>query len=412
MKTLQEILARRAEIKKTIQERGSELSLEEIKNYQAELTQLDEDEVKARAKQELDEQVTRGTQPVTTEARGGQSTNQTQTPEQRAAEAKAKRGAMYKMRSGMEISLRSSVEGSAQEGVLIPSHLDRNVDAFPWNEVSSVIDLVDVIPLTSGSDYTHPFQITTGEGDYTLEATTTGGGDDGVYHEVGTTFDQVTIKRNKITALTYMSEELEALPDADYAGLVEKNVSLAIKKKLAKEIMIGNGTTNHFVGLAVKTSESLNANTYTDKDYAIDENTLMDMMVDYGGAEDVESRQVIVMNKLTIKDFARVRDTNKRKVYDIQISGNTFTIDGYRGVFSSHIKPFATAAQGDIWMVYGDLSQYKMLNFGGETIETSREFKFNQGITTIRGKVYAGGNIAGYKAVLRAKKPASASMGK
>lgn len=406
--TLQEIMQRRAELKAEIAKRSADMTLEDIKKVNEELDKLDKTEKEIRAKQELDKRMANLETETKVEERG----NTPFIPLSNEALQKQdleKRGALYKAKAGSPIELRSNVKKSSDAGVLIPSHLSNEVAAYPWNEVSSIVDLVNVIPLTNGSEYTKAFQITTGEGAYTLEPTKTNGSDDGVYHEVDTTFDQVTIKRNKVTALTYMSEELESLPDADYADLVERNVSLSIKKKLAKEIILGDGTSNHFVGIAVKTSDSLNSNTHTDKDYSIDENTLINMMIDYGGDEDVEAKQVLVMNKQTIKDFAKVRGTDKRPVYNITISGNTFTIDGYRGVFSAHIKPYSTASTGDIWAVYGDMSKYDLLNFGGEAIETSRDFKFSQGITAVRGRVYAGGNITGYKAMLRATKPASAA---
>lgn len=405
MNTLQEILARRAELLNDVTKRSQELSLEEITSINKELDELEKQEKEIRAKQALDERMKNMSIPTNTVERKDEqvSTN----PEVSKRQELAKRGAMYKARLGTEIALRSSVEGSTQDGVLIPSHLSDAVQPYPWNEVSTVLDLVNVISLPNGNEYTETFQTETGEGNYTLEPTKTGtASDDGIYTEVDTKFDQVVIKRNKITALTYMSEELSILPEADYATLVERNVSLALKKKLAKEVILGDGTGNHFVGMASKESSNMNANTYEDKEYAIDENTLFDMLVDFGGAEDVESTQVLLLNKQTLKDFKKVRGTDKRPVYDISITGNTFTIDGYRGVFSSHIKPYSTATGGDIWAIYADLSKYDLLNFGGEVIETSREFKFNQGITAVRGKVYAGGGLAGYKAFLRATKKA------
>lgn len=405
MNTLQEILARRAELLNDVTKRSQELSLEEITSINKELDELEKQEKEIRAKQALDERMKNMSIPTNTVERKDEqvSTN----PEVSKRQELAKRGAMYKARLGTEIALRSSVEGSTQDGVLIPSHLSDTVQPYPWNEVSTVLDLVNVISLPNGNEYTETFQTETGEGNYTLEPTKTGtASDDGIYTEVDTKFDQVVIKRNKVTALTYMSEELSILPEADYATLVERNVSLALKKKLAKEVILGDGTGNHFVGMASKESSNMNANTYEDKEYAIDENTLFDMLVDFGGAEDVESTQVLLLNKQTLKDFKKVRGTDKRPVYDISITGNTFTIDGYRGVFSSHIQPYSTATAGDIWAIYADLSKYDLLNFGGEVIETSREFKFNQGITAVRGKVYAGGGLVGYKAFLRATKKA------
>ena len=398
MRTLEEILKRKAELREQVVARSSELSVEEIDKINGELDQLEAQEKEIRAKQALDARMKAMGEPT--------KTVETKT---KTVNARALRGAKYKVKDGKSVQLRDvdiDVEGTAQNGILIPSHLDPTVDALPWNEVTSVVDVVRKIPLTNGSEYTKAFQVSSDEGDYTLEPTTTGEIKDGVYHEVGVAFDKVTIKRNKITAITYESEELELLPDANYAAIVESNVALSLRKKLAKEIILGNGVDNHFVGIAAPAATTgLNANTYEDKEYAIDENFLINLLVDFGGEEDIEGRQLLLMNKQTIKDFAKIRDVNERPVFNITITGNTFTIDGYRGIFTSHLKPYSEAEEGDIFLVYGNFANYYLLDFGGDVIETSKEFKFDQGITAIRGKVFGGGNMAAYKAFLRAVKP-------
>ena len=401
--TLEQILKRKAELRELVATRSANMSVEEIDKINKELDELEAAEKQARAKKDLDARMAKMGEPAKTVQTGEVKVN-----------AKALRGAKYKLRDGKPVQLRDGdptgtpVEGTGQNGILIPSHLDPTVDALPFNEVSSVVDVVRKIPLQNGSEYTKAFQISSDEGDYTLEPTTTGEVKDGVYHKVDSGFDKVTIKRNKITAITYESEELELLPDADYATIIEGDVSKALKKKLAREIILGNGVDNHFVGLAAPSSTTgLNANTYTDADYTIDENILINLLVDYGGEEDIEGKQLLLMNKQTIKDFAKVRDVNERPVFNISITGNTFTIDGYRGIFTSHLKPYSVAEEGDIFLIYGNFNDYLMLDFGGDVIETSKEFKFDQGITAVRGRVYSGGNLAAYKAFLRATKPAA-----
>lgn len=403
--TLKEIMERRAAIKADVAARGASLTAEEIDAYEKELSDLEKEETTINKRAALTKKLNAGVVETTVV--------EDKNPSERKSEDKsaiATRGKEYKQRNGREIALRAAgVENTSSESVLIPSHIDPNIEAFPWNEVSSVLDLVTVISLPNGNEYTKVFQTSTGEGDYTLEPTKTGDekDKDGVYNLVSTGFDKVTIKRNKITALVYESEELLDLPDLDYATLIERNVSLSMRKKIAKEIILGDGTGNHFVGIAAKDASNLNANTYSTVEKGIDENTVLDTIIEFGGEEDIEGRQAFVMNKLTLKEFTRVRGSDKKAVYTVTFSGNTALIDGTRVVFTRHLKPYSTASSGDIWAIYGDLSKYYLLNFGGEVVETSREFKFDQGITTVRGKVYGGGNIAGYKAITRLTKPAT-----
>ena len=224
MLKLEEILKRKAELREQVATRSAELKMEDIEKINKELDELESQEKEVRAKMELDKRMAQGQEQVVVKS----ADKNVQTEKQ----LRSARGARYKVKDGKPVDIREAVEGTAQNGVLIPSHLDRDVTPLPWNEVSSVLDVVDVINLPNGNEYTKAFQIASDEGAYTLEPTITGASKDGVYHEVDAQFDKVTIKRNKITAITYESEELELLPDADYASIIERNVALSIRKKL------------------------------------------------------------------------------------------------------------------------------------------------------------------------------------
>ena len=399
---LKEILERKLAIKNEVLARGEAITAEEIDAFNKELDSLEAQERSIKEKEALNKRMADFKAPAV-------EVTPTNDKKVKEVNSRALRGVEYKKREKRDIELRASgdVTNTSAKGILLPSHVDNVVDVFPWNQVSSIVDVVKVVSLPNGNDYTKAFETSTGEGAYTLEATAS---NDGNYSEVTSTFDSVTIKRNKVTALTYMSEELQDLPDADYATLLEADVSLALKKKIAKEIVLGDGTGAHFVGVAcpINNETNMNANTFEDKELnAIDEHTLMNMVIDFGGDENVEDRQLLLMNKLTLKAFAQVRGSDKKPVYNITITGNTFTIDGVRGVFTAHLKPISTASSGDIWAVYGDFSKYNLLDFGGEAINTSTDFKFNQGVTAVRGRIYAGGGLAGYKAFNRYHKTAS-----
>lgn len=411
-KTLQEIVARRAAIKADIETRSAELSDEQIDAYEKEIADLDAAEKSIKRREAIKAQVSGFVTPTSTlESKGTDSV-----PDLRAKrkELLKTRGAHYKAKTGKEIDIMEralEVEDTSDNGIIIPKHYSREVDRLPFNQASGIIDLVQYISLPNGNEYTKAFQITTGEGDYTLEATKTGDATsdkDGVYHKVSTGFDKVTIKRNKITALDYMSEEMESLPDADYAEAVEDNIVISIRKKVAKEIVLGDGTGNHFVGILCPKGDNINTNTYNDKVLAsIDENTLSDVQIDFGGEENIESKMGLLMNKQTIKEFIKVRGSNKLPVYNVQFNGNTATIDGVNVVFSANIKPFASVSAGEFYMVYGDFNKYIALDFGGTTAEASKDFKFDQGLIALRGKTYGGGAPAGYKAFNRYAKETS-----
>lgn len=406
-KTLQEIVARRAAIKADIETRSAELTDEQLDAYEKEINDLDVAERSIKRREAIKSQVANFS-AATVEVENKSGVDSSADLRAKRSKLLSTRGAQYKAKAGNEISIMEralNVEDTSDAGIIIPKHYSREVDRLPFNEASGIIDLVNYVSLPNGNEYTKAFQITTGEADYTLEATKTGDAaedKDGVYHKVETTFDKVTIKRNKITALDYMSEEMESLPDADYAAAVEDNIVISLRKKVAKEIVLGDGTGNHFVGLLCPKGANINANTYNDKVLAtIDENTITDMQIDFGGSEDIESRMGILMNKQTIKEFIKVRGANKLPVYKVEFNGNTATIDGVNVVFSSHVKPFASVGKGEHYMVYGDYNKYLALDFGGTTAEASKDFKFDQGLIALRGKTYGGGAPAGYKAFNR-----------
>ena len=407
---LQEILKRKAEIAKLLDTKA-DITDEEIDALEQEVRSLEEKENSIQKREAFKAKMAAGNvEVIANESKSNAPLSEQERKTNARAELKV-RGKQYKSKDGSEVNIMkraATVEDTSDAGVIVPSHHSTTVTRLPFNEVSSVIDIVDYISLPNGNEFTQAFQIASGEGDYTLEATKTGDASadkDGVYHQVGTTFDKVTIKRNKITALDYISEEMEALPDADYAEAVEENIVKSIRKKVAKEIVLGDGTGRHFVGVLCGAGANINANTYNDVNLdIIDENTLSNIVIDYGGSEDVESNMVILMNKLTLKSFISVRGSNKLPVYNVQLNGNTATIDGVKVVFSSNIKPFATAGKGDFYLVYGDFTQYKALDFGGTTAEASKDFKFDQGLIALRGKTYGGGAPAGYKAFSRYRK--------
>lgn len=308
------------------------------------------------------------------------------------AEAKKERAAAYK-RLNRTVVLDSDV--------LIPQHQSNQLTGFPFNQVSSILDAVDYLPVITGETYEEPYVIGTDEGNYTDQASASGTG--GEYHEVGIDWDSVKIVKTKITAYSEITKELEKTPAANYADAVEANVTVSLKKKLAREIVTGDGAEGHFTGIM---SAAVKANTVKDFNLGvINENTLDELILNYGGEEDIESKMALLLNKLTLLEFSRVRGSDKRKVYTINYENGT--IDGIKFFTSSHVKDFTNAAIGDAFLAYGDFNQYRVAVFSNIETARSEHYKFRQGITAFRGDVFMGGNIKAYKAFSRVFKAAS-----
>lgn len=320
-------------------------------------------------------------------------------------------GVSKKTRAAAEMAKKRAAQAEAwkknnrtvvlDSSVIIPEHKSSNLQGFPFNQVSNILDAVNYLELPNGETYEEPFIVETGMADYTSQPSAEGTG--GEYHNVDVKWDQVQVKKTKITAYSEITKELEKTPAANYAGAVEGNITVSLKKKLAKEIVNGDGAEGHFVGIM---SDAVKANTVVDFELGvINENTLDELILNYGGEEDIESKMALLLNKLTLLAFSRVRGSDKRKVYTINYENGT--IDGIKFFTSGWVKDFDTASAGDAVLAYGDFDKYRVAVFSNIDTARSEHYKFRQGITAFRGDVFMGGNIMAYHAFSRVFKGAS-----
>lgn len=369
IKELNEIKARRAEIAGKI----DAATADELRALNAELDEL------SSAEAEINER---------SAARAKAGKVEVPKPEQRAEESEMEK-------RGRELMQGRSVT-VATTGVLLTEHAANTINPT-FNEVSSLIDAVRVLNLPGGESFEQPYLAGYGTGDYKAEGL--------AYATAEPTFGLATITKAKVTAYAEFTEELAKLPSADFAGEVMKGVPLAIRKKITQEILIGDGTTNHLTGIFDNGATAIDA--ATDIDFAeIDENTLDEIIFSYGGDENVEAPSVLVLNKVDLKAFAMLRDSNGRKIYEIVARGNSGTINGVPYIINSACKAISAAAttSGDYAMAYGPLSNYLMTIFSPLEIRRSDDFKFSEGVIAHRGSVFVGGNVVAKNGFLRVKR--------
>ena len=263
-----------------------------------------------------------------------------------------------------------------------------------FNQVSGLLDLVTYKYLPGGESFTQAFIKGYGEGGYTAE------GVDAVNSEP--VWGYAAINKTKITAYTEVSEEFEKLKPSFYLTEIQRNLTISLRKTLAKEIVKGDGDTGHITGILAPAAKVVALETAKDLEItAIDENTLSDVIIGYGGDEDIY-RGVLVLNKLDLKDFLRVRGSDKKPVYKVDFINQT--IDGVPYIISSNIKPFSTAVAGDYTFVYGALGHYDLVAFSPIEISKSTDYKFRQGQIAYRAVGLFGGNTTSHNAFLRTKK--------
>jgi len=367
-KRLNEIEARKAELRKEI-DSADEKRLAEIKE---ETEKLMAEEQEIRAKMELT----------------GKLGKPEQKPEARSIETEAeKRGRALKEQRSVTI---------ATTGIVLPEYQASDIKPT-FNEVSSLVDGIGKKFLKGGESFKQPYLKGYGTADYATE-----GGDPATAEP---TFGYAEITKTKIVAYAEETEELLKLPAADYGNEVVKGISIAIRKKLNREILFGDGSAGHFVGIFDDGATAIDAST----DISIAEitaDTLDEIIYSYGGDENVEDVAVLILNKQDLKAFAMARDASGRKAYEIVSKGNYGTINGVPYIINSNCGAISDddTSVGAYCMAYGPLSNYTMAIFSDLEVARSTDYKFKEGMVAHRGVIFAGGNVTAKNGFLRVKK--------
>lgn len=287
--------------------------------------------------------------------------------------------------------------------IVMPSHTSPDI-APTFNNVSSLIDRVKVVPLPGGESYQRPFVVSYGDGAGSTE-------ENADYNASEPEFGYADIAREKITAYAEEPEEMQKLPDADYDGVVEESVVRSIKRYSSRQILIGPGGNGKFRGIFYNPEKAeddiIDRATDITTITEIGNDTLDEIIYSYGGEEDVEDIAVLVLNKKDLKKFAKLRDKQGRKVYTIANHGNTGTIDEVPYIINSACREIG-ATPGAYCMAYGPLSNYEVAIFSDIDAQKSTEYKFRQGQIAYRASVFMGGNVVAKNGFIRVKNPAAA----
>lgn len=386
MKTLQEILTRKSEIRSMLQ---SEKEVD-LTALETELRDLEETQKQIETRQRLLKEAEEINNNQMPEVRTVETFNNEPQKQDVELETSEKRGQAL-------MENRAVTVGSGN--VVLPKHSATDIRPT-FNEVSTLIDRVSSKTLKGGESYQQPYIKSYGEGDYTTE------GND--YNTSETTFGYADITKAKVTAYSEDTEELQKLPAADYDAEVMKGITVATRKKLTREILIGTGATNRLAGIFSAAATAIDSATDLEIS-AIDASTLDEIIYSYGGDEDVEDAAVLILNKLDLKAFAKLRTSDGKKVYNVVSQGNSGTIDGVPFIINSACKAVSDAktTAGQYSMAYGPLSNYQLTIFSDMDVQRSTDFKFKQGMIAHRGSVFAGGNVISKNGFLRVKKAAT-----
>ena len=320
--------------------------------------------------------------------------------EQRAKDLKE--GKTVKIAFDNEEQRSVTVQGGT---ILVPKKY-KNEISESFNAVSGMVDMLNTVPLNGGDSYNVAFEKGYGEGDYTTEG--------GEYKDIDVETDYVETGRAKITSYIEVTKEVKKLPAAAYLALISKRVTSSIKKKIGAQAIVGAGTTNTIKGIynadtkVLPTGEGTSDITLT----GIDADTLNEITFAYGGNEDVEAPQTLILSKADLKEFAKVKTTDGKFVYSITKNGGRGTISYKDGGLAvpfvinsacNSISAKATTA-GKYTMIYGSLMDFELPVFSDLEVQESTDYQFKKGMICYRADAIVGGTVSKYNGFVRVKK--------
>jgi HK97 family phage major capsid protein len=374
--TIEQIKSRKLEIRSLLEQDDADLTALEV-----ELRDLEAQEEKIQKRAALISAVASGEVETRKIDKPGDDKMDKEMEVRKASEQRGKE--LYEKRS---VTLSNNV--------ILPRYDATDIKPT-FNQVSSLLDRVGIRVLLGGESYRQPYLTNYGTGGLTAEEAN--------YTTAEPTFNYATIDKAKITAYAEDTEEVLKLPLANYDAEVVNGITIALRKRITSQILIGAGTSNTFTGIFSSNASAIDA--ATDISIVdIDETTLDEIIYSYGGNEDVESTAVLIINKLDLKKFATLRTNDGEKIYTVINNGNTGTIDGVPYIINSECKATATATTGQYLMAYGSLANYTMTVFSPIEVQRSMDYQFKNGNIAHRGAIFAGGNVTSRNGFLRVKR--------
>ena len=274
----------------------------------------------------------------------------------------------------------------------------------PFNTVSSIIDLVMVEDLTGLGSYKEGYVKSWQTAEIGTDGTAPGGSGQSIVDPV---FRTVSIDPKLVDTITYVSKNLKKQTPLKYEEKVRQGALIALRKKAVSLIIGGNGSTEPFgIYNAVNTEASPESMTQELllSSSTIGEKTLRNIVFAYGGDENVGGGAKLFLNKLDLIAFGDVRGTAEKKaVYEIIPDGANPNIgiikDGGLSVpyvICSDVTYLTGKSQGASkvpTMIYGAPGAYKLGLFGDYEVNVSTDYKFAEGLLSVKGEAMIGGNV-------------------
>lgn len=280
--------------------------------------------------------------------------------------------------------LRAAVLSSST-GVIGPTGVGGIND--PVGGPSALIDLIKITDCTGMASY----KVAVMTADATASQITTEGT---APTESEPTFAEVSFTPANFGTLAYVSKEIRKQSPLAYEEKVNESARRALRKKLtsvAAAAAIASDLNDSYA-LSAAASATTGAALF-------DQNLLSNIILAYGGDEGIDGQAVLFLNKADLKAFAAVRGTNEfLPVYSIipdAATPSTGVIKDNNGLscrycLCSDVTALSTltlATTAKKTMFYGNPQSIELGLWGGFDVAVSDEYKFAEGLLTVRGEV-------------------------
>lgn len=358
-KRLQQIELRRTEIGAEI----AEATEERLAELEAEVTALETEEKEIRAKQELLVKVT------TKEDKPVEGRQNTVTAEERAKN--------FAETNKMQVEARSLLFSGGT--IATPQGAQEEINSMQGPRYSSIVDLMSFEDATGMGAYVVPYVSAEGEAYDSTEGSANS-------TESGATFGKVTLTPAEISTLAYISKQIAKTTPTKYEEKTKEVSKNALRRKLSAKAV------NAVYSSSLIATKEVAKNTTSG--VAITESTLRDIVFAYDGDEGVDGSAVLFLNKTDLTAFGKVRGTNEKKaVYEITPNAgnpNTGVIKDGGTIVNYCINSNVTAFDGcrsasTKTMMYGNPKNILCAMWGDVEIETSKDYKFAEGLLSVRG---------------------------
>ena len=400
MKTLKELLEMRAAKIAEIAEAKSEEALNEIKlelkKLDAQIEEARKLEVKTPEEKAAEERSSAQPDVVKINHNAEKNEKKGVDLDKLATEIRSGKPTVLSAEAQREVQKRAIASSTTQK----PAAYKSTLEEAP-NQVAQAIDLVAHVPMKGAARYEVAFEVDVTDADYTVEA--------GAYTTAEGTFNTNDTVATKLTAKAVVNEEVKELNTIDYLDAIINNVKKSLRKKASKEIVAGDGTTGHLRGIANAPAKVMPADYKLDV-RAFDKNTLRNIIMAYGGDEDVTSPLTLFLNKNTLNEFLAVELKSGEPAYNVKFEGTGGTISEAKGglevpfSINSGFKAFSAEVAGKTFAVYGDPQKYELPEFSDMIVVENDAIYQDKGQIAFFGHQHLGGVVAGYKAFLPIKK--------